>query len=229
MAAENRRYLTRNVFVAGRTPEITYNPRDDRHLETEVMGYLGQLGKALSVSGPTKSGKTVLIERLMPKDEAIWFQGSDLTSVDALWLRVIDWFNLYDVVEIAETEERGTQGELSGQAGIAGLASVTMTGGARGGTSTTQVWGRNRAHADVAREAFETLEVPIVIDDFHYVPDPVKRDIARALKSSLPLTQVVLIAVPHQAFEVVRDEPDMGARVWQLRVEHWTEKELVHI
>jgi len=54
-------YLTRNVFVAGRPPDVTYNPRSDRQQETEVRAYIGQPGKALSVSGPTKSGKTVLI------------------------------------------------------------------------------------------------------------------------------------------------------------------------
>ena len=70
-------FSTNEVFVAGKQPTITYNPRDDRHLEQEVRGYVDQLGKALSVSGPTKSGKTVLIERLLPPDRAIWIQGSE--------------------------------------------------------------------------------------------------------------------------------------------------------
>jgi hypothetical protein len=76
-------YLTKDVFVAGATPSITYNPRDDRHLEKEMSGYLEQgPGRALTVSGPTKSGKTVLVERSLPQDEAIWMEGPDLRSVD---------------------------------------------------------------------------------------------------------------------------------------------------
>jgi len=80
---EPERLLTKNVFVAGRSPGVTYNPRNDRQLEAEVNSYLSQgPGKALSISGPTKSGKTVLVERLLPEYEAIWMQGSDLGSVE---------------------------------------------------------------------------------------------------------------------------------------------------
>lgn len=69
-------FLTKNVFVAGRSPDVTYNPRNDWQLEAEVNSYLWQgPGKALSISGPTKSGKTVLVERLLPEHEAIWMQG----------------------------------------------------------------------------------------------------------------------------------------------------------
>jgi len=81
--SEREIFLTKNVFVAGSAPRITYNPRDDRHLEREVTLYLDQgPGRALSVSGPTKSGKTVLVERLLPRDEAIWMEGPDLVSVE---------------------------------------------------------------------------------------------------------------------------------------------------
>src|SRR5271166_3847213 len=86
MAGELEVHLRKNVFVAGSTPRITYNPRGERHLEPEVGAYLDQgFGRALSVSSPTKSGKTVLVERALPRDEAIWVEGPDLTSVDVFW------------------------------------------------------------------------------------------------------------------------------------------------
>src|ERR1700709_17826 len=92
--------LTKNVFVAGGTPTITYNPRVERELESEVNSYLNQDGKALSISGPTKSGKTVLVERLLPRDGAIWIHGSDLSSAEALWSGIVDWLGLWDTVEV---------------------------------------------------------------------------------------------------------------------------------
>jgi hypothetical protein len=107
-----RIWKTKEVFVAGDVPTITYNPRDDLHLEQEVRDYRDQPGKALSVSGPSKSGKTVLIERLFPRTSAIWVQGSDLSSVDRLWQRLADGLNAFDQIGIRgeQTEGRSAEG-----------------------------------------------------------------------------------------------------------------------
>jgi hypothetical protein len=100
MSGEREVHLTKTVFVAGSAPRITYNPRGERHIEPELSAYLDQgFGRALSVSGPTKSGKTVLVERALPRDEAIWVEGPDLVSVEVLWDTVVDWLGLYDLVE----------------------------------------------------------------------------------------------------------------------------------
>jgi hypothetical protein len=222
-------YLTRNVFVAGGTPEITYNPRDDRHLEAEVQSYVAQGGKALSVSGPTKSGKTVLIKRLLTDSGAIWMHGSDLQTIDAFWHRIVDWLGLYDQVGVSSQQTSQTSNQVSGSIGFASVVQVGGSLGSGGSSTGSQTWSRQRRLTDVAREGLTTLPVPIVIDDFHYVAEDVKRDLARAVKSLIPITHVVMIAVPHEAFDAVEREPDMGGRVWQLRIESWLEDELMHI
>lgn len=40
--AEREIYLTKDVFVAGAAPEVTYNPRSERHQEQELERYLDQ-------------------------------------------------------------------------------------------------------------------------------------------------------------------------------------------
>jgi len=222
-------YLTRNVFVAGRPPDVTYNPRSDRQQETEVRAYIGQPGKALSVSGPTKSGKTVLIERILPPAEAIWMQGSDLTSADVFWARIIDWLGLYDALEVSTQVATQSGRRNAVTVGVPKVVSYTGEQTDGGGSTASIKKGRRRNPADVAREGLTTLPVPIVVDDFHYVPDDVKRDIARAIKSVLPITHVIMIAVPHEAFEAVRREPDMTGRVWNLEIERWSVEELKYI
>ena len=98
-------FETNEVFVAGKQPTVTYNPRDSHHLEQEVRAYVDQPGKALSVSGPTKSGKTVLIERLLPPDRAVWLQGSDIESVGAFWNAILDQLDAYDEVAYPFTKK----------------------------------------------------------------------------------------------------------------------------
>jgi hypothetical protein len=178
--AESLKYLTKNVFVAGGNPEITYNPRDDRQLEAEVRSYLDQTGKAMSVSGPTKSGKTVLIERLLPSKRSIWMQGSDIQTIDSFWHRIVDWLGLYDLIEVSiQATDSGT-GQASVSVGLPGVAQVTGSVGSSSSNTGVQRLTRQRNVADVAREGLTILPVPIVIDDFHYVPEDVKRDVARA-------------------------------------------------
>lgn len=228
-SGNSRHFLTRNVFVAGSSPKVTYNPRDERRLEEQVENYLQQVGKALSVSGPTKCGKTVLVERILPKDEAIWIQGADLGGMEAIWHKVVDWFGLYDMLEVT-TQRTGSSGaEVGGRLGVPGVAELQGRLSSSDSDAQSYGYGRQRQMVDVAREALDTVPVPIVVDDFHYVPDEGRRDIARAIKSILPMTQVILIAVPHEAFEAVREEPDMEGRVWQMRVEPWSIEELCHI
>jgi hypothetical protein len=222
-------FLTRNVFVAGGIPDVTYNPRDDRRLESEVRAYLDQTGKALSLSGPTKSGKTVLVKRLLPETEAIWMHGSDLTSTEVFWRLIVDWLNLYDEIEVSYQRSAQHGAKVGGSLGVPGAATISGSLGGGAGTSDTSTYTRTRAWADVAREGLRDLGAPIVIDDFHYVPDDVKRDIARAIKSLIPITHVVMIAVPHEAFEAVREEPDMGGRVWHQKIELWSPEELTFI
>jgi hypothetical protein len=230
MMAEREMYLTKNVFIAGAVPRITYNPRDERHLEQEVTMYLDQgPGRALSVSGPTKSGKTVLIERLLPRDEAIWIEGPDLQSVDVFWERIVDWLGLYDLVEVTRQESEGSGKQLGLNVGVPNLASID----AHKKNDSTTTRGVRKSHTQaitgVARRGLEELGAPIVVDDFHYVAETAKRPIARAIKTAIPFCKVVLIAVPHEAFDVVRSESDMGGRVSQLAIELWSVEELQFI
>lgn len=227
-AVQSDDILTRSVFVAGGTPEVTYNPRSARHLESEVQGFLGQAGKALSVFGPTKCGKTVLIERQLPQDEAIWIQGADMTSAEDLWRRVVDFFGLWDTVEVSTGQNRGGSGGLSADVN-AGIFKVGGSVGESTGSTYQQRSSRTRALADVAREALRAVETPIVIDDFHFVPDHSRQEIARAIKSIIPHCPVIMIAVPYDAFEAVMAEPDLGGRVWHLELKPWNEDELQFI
>jgi predicted ATP-dependent Lon-type protease len=66
------------VFVPGGFPEVTYVPRDELQLEERVRDYLDERFKVLSLSGPTKSGKTVLVKRVVPN--AIWVSGGEISS-----------------------------------------------------------------------------------------------------------------------------------------------------
>ena len=105
------------VFVPGGQPVITYNPRDDLHLEQKVQDYLEERHRILSLSGPTKCGKTVLLKRVVPP-ESIWISGGAVRTAKDFWASAADKLGLHDqeesAAEIEEGETTGAEGGASG-------------------------------------------------------------------------------------------------------------------
>lgn len=224
---EKRR--TRDVFVAGRYPELTYNPRNERKQENELHRYLDDAGKALTVSGPSKSGKTVLLQHNLPEQNAIWVDGTGLTSADVLYGKIIDWLGIYDMFEIKQESATSVGGKLKADLRLPGGSGIGASIGADVKDGETKTFSRTRSLSDVAMQGLGELPVPIIIDDFHYVPEASKLEIVRAVKALLLRTHVVMIAVPHEAFDAVRHEPDMNGRVWSLKILPWEREELIEI
>lgn len=222
-------YSTADVFVAGGAPTITYNPRDERKLERGVRDYLAQRGKALTVSGPTKSGKSVLVERILPPSSAVWVYGPDLVSVDSFWSAVANGLQAFETIEHSSEEGAESAGRFGGSLGIPGVGGVEAGGEGAHRESTTRTMARKRSASDAVRETLARKPKPIVIDDFHYIDGNVKRAITRGIKTIIPTSPVVMIAVPHEAFDAVRHEPDMDGRVWHLPIQHWSNAELEFI
>jgi len=78
------------VFTPGKLPEITYI---DDHLidRARILHDALETGAAvISLSGPSKSGKTVFIEKTIGKDRLIQVTGAGITEANKLWDRVFD-------------------------------------------------------------------------------------------------------------------------------------------
>ena len=56
---------TKNVFVAGGMPSVTYIDRLALNLEKSLRSEIREGYKVICVTGPTKSGKTVLTEHVL--------------------------------------------------------------------------------------------------------------------------------------------------------------------
>jgi hypothetical protein len=217
------------VFVAGGFPTHTYISRDERSLERKVQDYLDERYRILSVSGPTKTGKTVLMKRALKNEDAIWLSGGTISSIETFWSLIADQLQLFTQIEStqqsADSEARTMRGELG----------ISVLKGSREGQSTTTYSTADRSMRErpitaAAREGLRSNLYPLVIDDFHYIPSEVQLQIVRGLKDlvfdGLP---VIVIAVPHRAYDVVRVEKEMTGRVEQLEVGFWSDGELIAI
>lgn len=218
-----------DVFIAGTYPEVTYNPRESKDLESEVEEYLRQRGKCLVVSGPSKSGKTVLIEHLLPMDFAVWVSGNRIASIGDFWATLVDQLDAYTTVErsYGSDSSLGIDAEVGGS--IPGFLKGKLALRPRFGKDEKLGGSHTRSAASTVLEYLAHTPVPIVVDDFHYISESVRKEVTLAVKELIRRTHVVLIAVPNEAFDIVRTARDMDGRVWQVPVAEWDRDELVQI
>ncbi|WP_367321645.1 hypothetical protein [Streptomyces sp. HUAS ZL42] len=93
-----------SVFVVGRLPTVTYNPRERLGLEPQLQEYLEDRGALLSVSGPTKTGKTTLLRSVAAS--GVWLSGGAVASKEEFWRAVGE--GIYEESEEAAKQSVGT-------------------------------------------------------------------------------------------------------------------------
>jgi hypothetical protein len=216
------------VFVPGGLPSYTYVPRDELNLERTVRDYLDERHRILSLSGPTKSGKTVLLRKVV--ENGIWVSGGHVESVNDFWALVLDNLGGY-TDETKQRAEEETAGDTVTNKGGVDLKVVNV--GREKGRSTreretrTHTVGRVRPKELVARDKLLASGSVVIVDDFHYIDPKVQLGIVRGLKDLVfEGVPVILASVPHRAFDVVRVEKEMTGRVEQVPITFWEKTEL---
>jgi hypothetical protein len=221
------------VFVPGGLPSVTYVPRESVRLETLVEDYIDEGLKILSVSGQTKSGKTVLVRKAIP--DLLELSGGDIATVQDFWSGVVDKLGAYPEVtkQVTEQESTSRTREISGGLKVP-VAELKGGGGSTSGLtdSRTHTVAKSRPNHLLGKDGLMDLrdEIVLFIDDFHYIPTDVQLAIVRALKSLVfDGLRVVFASVPHRAFDAVRIEKEMTGRVEQLPIPLWDRAELQSI
>lgn len=224
-------YRADRVFVPGGRPTITYVPRTDLDLERRIDAYLSERHKILSVSGPTKTGKTVLLkQRVDDGARPIWLSGGVLATADDFWSSLSDALDLPTETGFDGGLSQTETGELSGglSAGFASTSARTDESVTR---SRTSVERRTSSPKQASRRSLQQdPDRVIVIDDFHYVPPAAQVEIVRGIKDLIfDGVACIVAAVPHRAYDVVRVEKEMTGRVSQVEVGFWSDGDLATI
>src|SRR3989442_245008 len=88
-----------DIFVPGGFPYYTYNPRSALQLQTRLSELKQNLCKLATITGQTKSGKTVLARRVLPQEDTIWVDGGTASSEEEFWQLIVDRLSLFQNVE----------------------------------------------------------------------------------------------------------------------------------
>lgn len=82
------------VFVAGGQPTITYVQREEDHIERSFARAVATPNQIVSLSGPTKTGKTVLCRQILGDRQYIWIDGGQVQTGDEFWGKVAGELNI---------------------------------------------------------------------------------------------------------------------------------------
>lgn len=222
-----------DVFVAGGFPSITYISRDEYQLESKIKDYLDARYKLLSISGSTKSGKTVLVRKIVPKQSSFWIPGGLVRDLNSFWKIVLEKTGGHTSISDTTSENRNIVSgrEMTASIKPAGVgADINSQFSESDQSGVSQTLSRKGHTASSAINQLLHHMIPLVVDDFHYINKSLQELIIRSLKEpifdGLP---VILITVPHRALDVIRVEKEMTGRVKQLQIPAWQTSELEEI
>ncbi len=220
------------VFTPGKLPEVTYI---DDHLKGSAQTLLDALetgGAVISLSGPSKSGKTVFIEKNLGKDRLIQVTGAGVTHANKLWDRVFDLVGT--PIPSTSAASKGFEGSFGGT--IGGEAGVFVS--AKGEVSASGKWSNsNSAQTDVAIDYLQLLirelantGLVVFIDDFHYIPKEVQVEVSNQIKEAIRNNVNFIVAsVPYHSDDAIRANPDLRGRTVKLDFDYWKPDELSKI
>ena len=229
-----KKYRTSDVFVPGGMPEHTYVARTGRKLEERLAAAKDRLCKLVTITGATKSGKTVLTTRIFPRAKNVWVDGGAIGSEDDFWTFILDKIAGYTDTGLEHAKESalGIDASLEAELGIPLLAK----GKGQLGSQFARTHGtRQRTSLSLSPRAaavsqLQSTRIPLIIDDFHYLDRSFQGKIVRALKSLIfEGIPVILIAIPHRRYDAVKVEKEMTGRLEPIAVPMWESSELVQI
>jgi hypothetical protein len=211
-----------DVFVAGGQPTYTYVERSAEHIELKLARAIATPNQIVSLSGPTKTGKTVLCRRVLGKRQFVWIDGGQVKSGDDFWSRVAYVLNLPDSSENTTASE--TKAEVGGSIPLV----LTANGSQLFRNSTTEK--REIGSLAGAITFLTQNKIMLVIDDFHYIVEEPRTELMRNVKGAVfNGLKVILLSVSHRVFDAIKAEAELTGRFTAISLPHWSSQDLAQI
>lgn len=227
---EQSELLLRHVFTPGGQPSVTYVSRDHLGLEQRVKEALMRGFSINVVTGPTKSGKTVLCNHVLGQEgHSVTIEGGQIRGEQDFWEQIghaLEVGNQRVRREVASANDN-LEGGIS--AGWAGLGATGKRAKASARSSERSI----TYNVNVQRAVLDALEgnnVSLLVDDFHYINKDVQRAVIQALKGAVfKGLSVILLAVPHRAFDPMTVEQELEGRFKHVEIPPWELNDLLLI
>lgn len=223
----------KDVFTPGRFPTWTYVDDHLKDKEQQLIDTLEDGSMLVSISGPSKSGKTVFVENILGKENLIQITGAGVKSTEDLWFRV------FDIIGTPVQKSTISGSVISGK--IGGKAS------GEGGIIVAKAKAEVSAESSYTKQSSESETTPIdflhlliselaggdfviFIDDFHYIERAIQSDLAQQIKEAIRQgVKFICASVPYHSDDVIRSNPDLRGRIFSIDFDYWSDEVLKKI
>lgn len=220
-----------DIFTPGFLPKYTYNNREKLKLEQRLQDALNTKGFICSVSGPSKSGKTVLCESVIGESKILLITGGGINEESIFWQKIRKKLKLPSSQSISNDTSGTleTTGKIENGFSVPFLLNAKV--GGEGKVSRVNSSGViNEYEGPNGTELLEFIGqqgYSLVIDDFHYIDKSVQSSLAEQFKEAARLgTSIVVVSVTHRSDDAVRANPDLRGRVYSIDIPYWEKHEL---
>lgn len=223
---------TTEIFTPGRLPVHTYVGDHLEERAKELQQALDTGALVISLSGPSKCGKTVFVETNVGRDRLVQVTGAGVNSPEKLWSRV---FNLIGTpITSSSSHSKGFDGKVGGK--IGGSAGVLVKGkgevSAEGTWSNSEITTKSKSvdYLQLLIRELSGTGLVVFVDDFHYIPSEIQKEISNQIKEAARQDVTFIIAsVPYHSDDAVRANPDLRGRLIKLDFDYWDQDQLVKI
>lgn len=222
------KYKLKEVFAAGGVPTVTYVDRAELELEKRIERALERGFTFNVVTGPTKSGKSVLCQKVLGDAKLIQIEGGQVENAEEFWSQ------LGHFLQIAATET--TTDKASGKVSVSAKPGwfvdslMKLTGGVELGAESSNTKQFVKSLKIAAIEALIKSDAVLLIDDFHYIPSATQKEIIQSFKKPVADgLKLFFLAVPHRGFDPINVEKEVEGRFKHIKIPTWDMTHLTKI
>lgn len=232
MSDLRQRLRASDVFTPNEFPRYTYVTRPSKY-EDLFVSFMRIGGTIVAISGPSKSGKTILVRRVVGDSNLVFVPCGGIDTPSMLWDRVLD--RLRVPATTATTAGRESSLGFGGEVGSPMLfgtannvAKVSLLWQQKSSSSITKMEGR-RGMTQVS-ELLAGKDVVLLLDDFHFIPRDVQPLVAEQLKAvAQDGVRFALTVAAHRSDDLERATNQLTGRVANIEIKPWSQDELVEI
>jgi hypothetical protein len=221
------------VFTPTKIPTVTFVHEHLREREERLRDSLDQGGVLVSISGPSKSGKTAFVNTVLGPVNVVPVTGGGVKNIEDLWIQVFHQIGtpIEKIESATENSIRttGASGSLEGNAFIAKGKVEGSLSAAKGVSTTTTTTSAINLYQLLVDELAGT-GTAIFIDDFHYIDANLQAEVARQIKDAIAKdVRIICAAVPYRSENILRANQELQGRIVSIDFSYWTPEVLVKI
>jgi len=220
-----------DVFTPGSYPTNNYVTRSNEAAKKAAKTLKRDIrygGYFIIVSGPTKVGKTVLVEHTDPDAHVI--RGSSIKSVDDLWARFGSKLGIPVSKETGRVTSDKSKWTFWASIGLGGSTAAGEHGLDKSTGETHELHPEDAVPDAIKVARKNGKRVNLVIDDFHFMAPALALEVIRALRGVTEAKgTVTLVTLPHRAKQVPAMVEDIKGRIQHIQVPEWSAAELEEI